>query len=58
MKMYVITANSWNGESDQISVVGRAFYSKEKAEAWVQEMNSKRFSSYSTEYDYEEVEVE
>jgi hypothetical protein len=58
MKIYVITAKSWNGEHDVTGVVGRAFFDEEKANAWVQEMNAKRQSAYWDEYDYEEVEVE
>jgi hypothetical protein len=57
MKIFVITANSWNGEHDVISVEGLAFYSEEEAIAWVKERNLKRTSSYSPEYEYQVIEV-
>lgn len=65
MKVYVITANSWNGcasfeagGSDHVSVTGEAFFKKEDAQRVVDERNKARGnSSYATIYDYEEVEV-
>lgn len=65
MKIYVITASDWNGRasfeagsSEDLSITGEAFFSKEEAERVVDERNKARGnSSYATTYDYEEVGV-
>lgn len=55
--VYVVTVNSWNGEYDSVSVV-KVFENEDSAKAFVDAMNAKRTSSYSTSYEYEEMGVE
>lgn len=57
MKVFIITANSWNGEHDVVGNTGEAFFNESDAAAVVTERNAKATSSYHTKYDYEEVEV-
>lgn len=56
-KVYVVTANSWNGEYDAVSVA-KVFTNEADAKKWVDEQNAKRTSSYSTSYEYEDYTVE
>lgn len=56
-KVWVVMANSWNGESDSISV-HKVFLSQKSADDYCRHWNALRNSSYSTEYEYEEFVVE
>jgi hypothetical protein len=59
MKIYVIIRTYIGADTtdDYRNVSGDAFFNENDAKAYVEEMNAKRTSSYSCEYEYEEVEV-
>jgi hypothetical protein len=65
MKVFIITARSWNGRasfegsSEDVSNTGEAFFNEEEARRVVNERNKARGNStYEIEYDFEEVEVQ
>lgn len=51
-KVFVITANSWNGEHDVVTVVG--VFDEATARAFIEERKPLYESTYSTTYEMEE----
>jgi len=59
MKIYVIIVTTFGGSmsDDYRTTSGDAFFNENDAEAFVEEMNAKRTSVYSSKYEYQEVGV-
>ncbi len=59
MKVYIVMANSWNGEYD-VKTVDKVYTSEEAAAAYVEEKNhyAMTMGPYATTYEYEEYETE
>jgi 5,10-methylene-tetrahydrofolate dehydrogenase/methenyl tetrahydrofolate cyclohydrolase len=59
MKVFVVMANSWNGDHDVMGV-DRVFLDEDAAATYVDAQNerAKEMGSYATTYEYEEYTTE